>query len=104
MGFMGLQSLTYYTALSWLPTLLRDRGAGAEHAGGLLALMNLGDAVTALAAPDARPAGSDQRGLVTVTVAMSIVGLAGVWFAPLAGAAGWALLLGCHAVRRGARR
>ena len=26
-AFMGLQSLSYYAALSWLPTLLRDRGA-----------------------------------------------------------------------------
>ena len=33
MGFMGLQSLTYYTALSWLPTMLRDRGAGAVFGG-----------------------------------------------------------------------
>ena len=51
MGFMGLQSLIYYSALSWLPILLRDRGAGAVHAGGLLALMNLGNAITALLAP-----------------------------------------------------
>ncbi len=47
---MGLQSLIYYSALSWLPILLRDRGAGAVHAGGLLALMNLGNGLTALLA------------------------------------------------------
>ena len=94
MGFMGLQSLTYYTALSWLPTLLRDRGAGAEHAGFLLALMNLGGALTALAAPVLAQRVRDQRALVTATVVVSVVGLAGVWFAPLADAAAWALLLG----------
>jgi MFS transporter, CP family, cyanate transporter len=42
MAFMGLQSLTYYAALSWLPILFGDRGAGAVDAGALLALMNAG--------------------------------------------------------------
>src|SRR5205823_10348766 len=48
MAYMGLQSLIYYAALSWLPILFRDRGAGAVNAGTLLALMNLGNAITAL--------------------------------------------------------
>ncbi len=94
MGFMGLQSLIYYAALSWLPTLYRDRGAGAVHAGTLLALMNLGNAVTALLMPVLAHRTRDQRWLVALTVAFSAAGLAGVWFAPLGGAAAWVLLLG----------
>jgi MFS transporter, CP family, cyanate transporter len=94
MGFMGLQSLTYYTALSWLPTLMRDRGAGAVHAGFLLALMNLGGAGTALLAPVLAHRVRDQRALIAATVIVSAVGLAGVWFAPLSTAAAWTLLLG----------
>ena len=94
MGFMGLQSLIYYSALSWLPILLRDRGAGAVHAGSLLALMNLGNAVTALLAPMFAHRFRDQRWLIAATVAVSAVGLAGVWFAPLAGAPAWTLLFG----------
>jgi MFS transporter, CP family, cyanate transporter len=94
MGFMGLQSLIYYSALSWLPILLRDRGAGAVHGGTLLALMNLGNAVTALLAPMLAQRTRDQRWLVAATVTISAVGLAGVWFAPLAGAPAWTLLLG----------
>jgi len=94
MGFMGLQSLIYYAALSWLPILLRDRGAGAVHAGSLLALMNLGNAVTALLAPMFAHRFRDQRWLIAATVAVSAVGLAGVWFAPLAGAPAWTLLFG----------
>ena len=88
MGFMGLQSLIYYSALSWLPILLRDRGAGAVHAGSLLALMNLGNAVTALLAPMLAHRFRDQRWLIAATVTISAAGLAGVWFAPLAGAPG----------------
>ncbi len=94
MGFMGLQSLTYYTALSWLPILFRDRGTGAVQAGFLLALMNLGGAFTALLAPVLAQRARDQRVLIVATVAVSAAGLAGVWFAPLATAAGWTLLLG----------
>jgi CP family cyanate transporter-like MFS transporter len=94
MGFMGLQSLIYYSALSWLPILLRDRGTGAEHAGSLLALMNLGNAVTALLAPMLAHRARDQRWLIAVTVAVSAVGLTGLWFAPLAGAPAWTLLFG----------
>jgi CP family cyanate transporter-like MFS transporter len=94
MGFMGLQSLIYYAALSWLPTLFRDRGADAVHAGTLLALMNLGNAVTALLMPVLAHRTRDQRWLVALTVAFSAVGLAGAWFAPLGSALAWVLLLG----------
>jgi CP family cyanate transporter-like MFS transporter len=94
MGFMGLQSLIYYSALSWLPILLRDRGAGAVHAGSLLALMNFGNAVTALLAPLIAQRSRDQRSLIAVTVTVSAVGLAGLWFAPLSGAAAWTLVFG----------
>ena len=94
MGFMGLQSLIYYSALSWLPILLRDRGAGAEHAGSLLALMNFGNAVTALLAPLLAQRARDQRWLIVATVAASAAGLAGVWFAPLSESAVWTLVFG----------
>jgi CP family cyanate transporter-like MFS transporter len=94
MGYMGLQSLIYYAALSWLPILFRDRGAGAVNAGTLLALMNLGNAVTALLAPVLAHRARDQRMLVAGTTVFSAVGLAGVWFAPLASAPAWAILLG----------
>jgi CP family cyanate transporter-like MFS transporter len=94
LAFMGLQSLTYYTALSWLPIMFRDRGAGAVHAGFLLALMNLGGAPTGLLAPVLAHRARDQRMLVAATVAVSAVGLAGAWFAPLSTAVAWTLLLG----------
>ena len=94
MAFMGLQSLTYYTALSWLPILLRDRGSGAVHAGFLLALMNFGGAPTALLAPVLAQRARNQRALIAAAVIVSAVGLAGLWFGPLSTAAGWTLLLG----------
>jgi CP family cyanate transporter-like MFS transporter len=94
MGFMGLQSLIYYATLSWLPTLFRDRGADPVHAGTLLALMNIGNAVTLMLLPVLAHRFRDQRWLVALTVASSAVGLAGAWFAPMGGAAFWVVLLG----------
>jgi MFS transporter, CP family, cyanate transporter len=93
-AFMGLQSFLYYATLSWFPTMFRDRGASAAHAGDLLALMNLGNAVTAMLLPVLAHRARDQRVLVAVSTAVSGAGLAGAAFAPLGTAAGWVLLLG----------
>src|SRR6266516_6428170 len=94
MGFMGLQSLIYYATLSWLPTLFRDRGADAVHAGTLLALMNLGNGITAMLLPALAHRTRDQRWLAAFTATFAAVGLIGAAFAPLGGAAAWVLLLG----------
>ena len=93
-AFMGLQSLSYYAALSWLPTLLRDRGATAAHAGTLLALMNLGNAVTAMLVPVLAHRMAAQRLLVVPAVIATAAGLAGALYAPLGSAWAWILLLG----------
>jgi CP family cyanate transporter-like MFS transporter len=93
-AFMGLQSMVYYGTLSWLPTLFQDRGVSAAAAGGLLALMNLGNAVTAMLMPVLAQRARDQRPLVTVMVLATSGGLLGVLLAPTGGAAFWTLLLG----------
>jgi CP family cyanate transporter-like MFS transporter len=56
--------------------------------------MNLGGAPTGLLAPVLAHRARDQRMLVAATVAVSAVGLAGAWFAPLSTAVAWTLLLG----------
>jgi len=92
--FMGLQSLAFYAALSWLPTMLRDRGATAVQAGNLLGLMNFGGAVTALLIPVLAHRAPSQRVLIGCASMASAAGLAGIWFAPLAQSLGWILVLG----------
>jgi MFS transporter, CP family, cyanate transporter len=93
-AFMGLQSLNYYATLSWLPTLFQDRGVSAATAGGLLALMNGGNAITAMAMPMLAHRARDQRRIVAVTVLAVAAGLSGTLFAPTSSAVAWTLLLG----------
>ena len=94
MAFMGLQSLLYYAALSWLPTIFQDRGTSAVTAGNLLALMGAGNLVGALVVPVLAHRTADQRALVVPSMTAMGVGLAGSLWAPLATAPFWVLVLG----------
>jgi MFS transporter, CP family, cyanate transporter len=93
-AFMGLQSLVYYASLSWFPTIFRDRGVSALHAGTLLAVMNLGNAVTALLIPVLAHRRPDQRMLVLYSVVATGAGLAAAAFGPLGGAPVFIFVLG----------
>jgi CP family cyanate transporter-like MFS transporter len=92
--FMGMQSLLYYATLSWLPTMLRDRGESASGAGDLLALMGVGNLAVSLLVPMAAQRMRSQVTLVAPTVIAIAGGLAALLYAPLGGAAAWALILG----------
>jgi CP family cyanate transporter-like MFS transporter len=97
-AFMGLQSLLYYAALSWLPTMFRDRGDSAGTAGNLLALMGVGNLATSMLVPVlAQRLVDRKRGqhmLVVPSVLASGAALAGSVWAPLGSAPAWVFLLG----------
>jgi MFS transporter, CP family, cyanate transporter len=92
--FMGLQSLMYYATLSWFPTMFRERGVSALHAGYLLALMNFGNAVTCLLIPVLAHRAADQRKLAAAAVLATGGGIACAVFGPAGLAAPAVLLLG----------
>ena len=92
--FMGMQSLLYYATLSWLPTMLRDRGESAAAAGDLLALMGVGNLAVSLFIPMLAQRMRSQVALVVPTTIAVVAGLAGLLYLPLGGAVGWALILG----------
>jgi len=94
MAFMGIQSLLYYGVLSYLPTMLRDRGASAAAAGNLAALMGVGNLAVSLIVPILAQRMRSQRALVVPTVLALAVGLAGTVYAPLGSAPLWVLILG----------
>jgi MFS transporter, CP family, cyanate transporter len=97
-AFMGLQSLLYYAALSWLPTMFRDRGDSAVTAGNLLALMGVGNLATSMLVPVlAQRLAQKNRGQHVLVVPSLLgvgAGLAGSLWAPLGSAPAWVLLLG----------
>jgi len=93
-AFMGLQSLLYYAALSWLPTIFQDRGASAVSAGNLLALMGVGNLATSLVVPVLAHRRPGQRALVVPSLIGTSAGLAGCLWAPLGTAPFWVLVLG----------
>jgi CP family cyanate transporter-like MFS transporter len=93
-AFMGLQSLLYYAALSWLPTIFQDRGASAVTAGNLLALMGAGNLATSLIVPVLAHRSPSQRALVVPSLLGTAAGLAGSLWAPLGSAPFWVLVLG----------
>jgi CP family cyanate transporter-like MFS transporter len=93
-AFMGLQSLSYYATLTWFPTLLRDHGLSAVQAGNLLALTNVGNAVTGLIVPVLAHRVRDQRPIAAAAVLVIIAGLAGVGFGSPSYATEFMLVLG----------
>jgi CP family cyanate transporter-like MFS transporter len=93
-AFMGLQSLLYYAALSWLPTIFQDRGTSPVGAGNLLALMGVGNLATSLVVPVIAHRTPGQRALVVPSLIGTAAGLAGSLWAPLDQAPLWVLVLG----------
>ena len=80
---MGLQSLLYYAALSWLPTIFQDRGATAVEAGNLLALMGGGNLAAAFSCPVLAHRSPGQRALVIPSMVLTGIGLAACLWAPV---------------------
>lgn len=92
--FFGMQSLSAYVIMGWLPQIYRDAGVSPTTAGWLLAVVMAVAAPMALAMPVAAHKLRDQRGLVAVVTAALAVGYTGLMIAPAAGAVLWSAFLG----------
>lgn len=92
-GVMGMQSLSYYTTLSWTPTLLQSRGMGAVEAGLLVAVLGVVGLATATTGPLLTQRIRGQRLVVILCFGVEGVGFAGLVLAPLALAPLWVVLL-----------
>lgn len=86
--FMGLQSLSYYAALTWIPTMLQDAGVSVADAGMLLSYTSFPAIAAALVVPVTlrriRPAWLP----AVLSALLCAAGLVGLLVAP-GGAAPW---------------
>ena len=89
--YMGLQSLVFYAALTWLPSVLRDDGYSAATAGTLLAVFALAGIPASLVVPSVATRMSDQRWLAAAITLLEAVALIGLLLAPGAAFA-WVVL------------
>jgi CP family cyanate transporter-like MFS transporter len=92
--FFGLQSLSFYAVLSWLPSLYQDHGYSAAAAGGLLSLSALVQLPGALVLPALATRMRRQQSLVVGSVVLTAIGLAGILAAPTTVAPLWVVILG----------
>jgi CP family cyanate transporter-like MFS transporter len=94
-AFFGLQSLTFYAMLTWLPGMLEsDAGLSPAAAGGVLALAAVLGAPLSLLVPPLAARGRSQAGWVVVCAVPVVVGIAGLILAPAAAPVVWAVLWG----------
>ncbi|KAA6214057.1 MFS transporter [Streptomyces albofaciens JCM 4342] len=93
-AYMGLQSLSYYAAAAWLPTMLTDAGMSSGDAGWMLSFSSLLGIAGSFLAPvivgRRLPAGA----LATLGAVLCAAGFAGMLAAPAGGAYVWMTLLG----------
>lgn len=93
-AFMGLQSLVFYSLLSWLPTILRSHGIDPVTAGHLLSVMVVMGAPGALVLPSLLTRTRQQWGWAVGVTTVTAVGLTGLLLAPTAAPLAWAMVTG----------
>jgi len=78
----GLQSLTFYTVIGWLPTLLRSEGYSPGHAGAVATLVSVLGPVGSMVAPVVATRAADQRATLLVTIGLCALGVVGLLVEP----------------------
>lgn len=76
--FVGLQSLTFYTIIAWLPEILQERGMDASTAGWMLAMVQGTGVIGTFVFPAWASNRQRQRLPVVILVLIEMVSLAGL--------------------------
>lgn len=93
-AFMGLQSLGYYSMLTWLPTIFTDHGMPAAQAGWMLSFSSFPGVVAALGTPLLERRMRRRYLLVIATVTLCATGYIGAATDPVPLAYLWMTALG----------
>lgn len=92
--FFGLQATGAYITMGWMPQIFRDAGVSAGTAGLLLAVTMVMGVPLAFVIPRLAGRMRNQGPIVIALGACGLIGYAGLYLAPAAGAWVWAVLLG----------
>jgi MFS transporter, CP family, cyanate transporter len=91
--YFGLQSMVFYSGLTWLPSILEAHGFSEAAAGGLQALLNVVQFAPAFLVPVLAGRRAHQTAILLVLIAIALAALGGLLAAPGA-ALLWMPLLG----------
>ncbi|MCC5941194.1 MAG: MFS transporter [Balneolaceae bacterium] len=92
--FMGVQSFTFYTLITWLPELLIDRGMSASEAGWMLALMQGVGVIGTFLIPAWCSTRDSQRVPVLILVLLELVSLGGLMIPSASFVGLWVSIMG----------
>ncbi|MFD6274795.1 CynX/NimT family MFS transporter [Streptomyces sp. NPDC060209] len=93
-ALMGLQSMSYYAALTWVPTLFQDAGMDAHSAGWMLSYSAFPGIVASLVTPAIAKRTRPTWLPVAVAVVLTGAAFAGLATAPMPAAYVWMTMLG----------
>ena len=93
-GLFGLQSLLFFSLLSWTPDILRDAGLSSAQAGAWLSVAMLSGILPSLVLPTVAERIRDQRLLSLVATVPWMLGLVGLLVDPAGATWLWMLLTG----------
>jgi MFS transporter, CP family, cyanate transporter len=92
--FMGVQSLMFYSLLSWVPSILQDHGMSKGTSGAYLSVYTLLGIPVCLVVPMIAARLRNQSWLVAVSVTCLSGGLVGLIASPASAAIVWVMFLG----------
>lgn len=92
--FMGLQSFTFYSNVSWLPEILRSQGMDMASAGWMLSLLQFVSLPFSFIIPVLAGRRADQRMLVAVSAVSMLIGYIGLLSGYSALNVLWVILIG----------
>ncbi|MFF1920087.1 CynX/NimT family MFS transporter [Streptomyces sp. NPDC058221] len=93
-ALMGLQSMSYYSTLTWVPTLFQDAGMDAHSAGWMLSYSAFPAIAASLVAPTIAKRTRPTWLPVAVAVVLTGAGFVGLAAAPTSAAYVWMTMLG----------
>lgn len=77
--FLALQSLCFYVSVTWIPSILTDKGLSQGSAGWMLSLMQLVGMLSTFVVPVLAGRQQRQRGLALITALLFVAGFSGLW-------------------------